>query len=167
MENKTHFQIIQKSLIELQNEVKLLKKDLEQLRFTELAEKIELFLNKSHEIPHPYKEEVHSQVINDPKIHVPNQPANSRQSDYRRLQNMLQSSRHIEPYSYSQKNNNYIPRQMTPLNKNRKPLKSISNGYDPSAQNSKAKKTFRHSQYDLNKNIITSTSSTRKSKKDR
>ncbi|WP_249872163.1 hypothetical protein [Oceanobacillus saliphilus] len=146
----------------------------DQMHFTELIEKMNQVMNKQddHLVETKIKIERLKEEIMQLKEHMQsnvqlpettNQPPAPRKSEYRQLQNMLQSPNYVEQ-TVTPKKNNMINTQNSKrpmLNNQTFYKKNASGNIQNNVSMGQGKKTFRHSQYELNKNIITRTTPSR------
>lgn len=162
---------------ELTKDVNRMVYKLEQIQFGELVEKVNNLLISQDQTLLEEKNEIEKlkEEISQLKKHMKSketsqQPPAPRKSEYRRLQNMLQSSKHVEQSPNQKKNNIAInQRPMDPTTRgNTMRTSHLPPNFKPSvppnvpqnqsntinASNDR-RKTFRHAQFDLNKNIIT------------
>ncbi|MEC5424237.1 hypothetical protein QGM71_12120 [Virgibacillus sp. C22-A2] len=159
------------TLNQLKQDVDYIKDEVEEMRVKELLEKMNLMMDKTDEHLIKVENEINSQKEDYLQLKdLMNQDVLKkkapRPSEYRRLQNMLQSYNNMglspnQPNSSMAANRMY--RQPTSLNHSRR-NGTFSNGQPP-VPRSNVTKTFRNPQQELNKNIITRSSSSRKRKK--
>lgn len=148
----------------------IIKLQLEQLPLTELFEKIDKFLQAQNEKSDAQKKELESlkeemiQIKELMKTQDSTTSKNNRsthKSEYRQLHNLLQYPNQVEQQSVSKKKNNQVSRQHHSLAKSNRDKTYYSQYSDTKDSGTismnKAKKTFLHSQYKLNKNIVTRT----------
>ncbi|WP_339227484.1 hypothetical protein NSQ77_18195 [Oceanobacillus sp. FSL K6-2867] len=161
---------INDSVMELRQDFNKVIVKVEQMRFTDLLEHINHVILKQDNMIAEGKSEINRLrgEILQLKEHFEsnNQKQNTtiqhspKQSEYRKLQNMLDSSRYIE--QAPQKKNDvtnfrgFTQSQTMHRDQTVHSFDSAKNGQNHS-QKSKGKKTYRHNQYELNKNIITRT----------
>ncbi|WP_179107305.1 hypothetical protein [Sediminibacillus massiliensis] len=169
----SQIQTLEESLSQLKYDVRMIKSEMERLRFSELLDKVNIVINKTDDHLYQVKKEIDSQreEFNELRNELKPNPGGGtpqapRQSEYRRLQNMLQSTGNIEQY-YHQKKTNEVNSQayrnsMT-YNQHSAPPRSFGASNDSTPMR-KGKKMFRNSQYDLNKNIITRTTTSKNMK---
>ncbi|WP_430788248.1 hypothetical protein VBD025_00450 [Virgibacillus flavescens] len=183
---------VNNSLSQLKQDVNKIMDMVEQMRSTELHEKMnhviskqdaslieekseidklkeEILFLKEHIQPNTstnYETTGHPSLPTIPIQDAVRQPTPPRQSEYRRLQNMIQSSGQIEQAT-SKKKSNMINRpnpSKSNSSKQRSHPVDFSGDVQLNVPMSKGKKSFRHADYDLNKNIITSTNKESKKK---
>ncbi|GFZ77863.1 hypothetical protein GCM10010978_19310 [Compostibacillus humi] len=162
-------EIIHESLNELKQEVQLIKGNVEQIGFSDLVEKMNMMINKTDESMTKIKNEIAS-IEGERNIRKDSSSSNSnnmpvppKQSEFRRLQNLIQS------YTVNQSSvqNNLTPNSKTTMKKSLvqspKNIKSYTDlGGNISVKN--GRKLFRDPQYELNKNIITNITTQKKGK---
>ncbi|MFD2046661.1 hypothetical protein ACFSTA_20595 [Ornithinibacillus salinisoli] len=166
----SQIQTINDSLNQLKLDVNLIKGEVKEIRFTELLEKMNIVINKTDESLTKVKgeivsqEEKFTQLKEQLKQENPRKTAAPRQSEYRRLQNMLQS---FNTGQATNTKNNRITSGKTTMKRNYNPnprtIKSIGDIEHATPVN-KTKKSFRSSQFEVNKNIITKTTTPQKTK---
>ncbi|WP_121638999.1 hypothetical protein [Virgibacillus sp. Bac330] len=148
----------------------IIKLQLEQLPLTELFEKIDQFLKVQNEKSEAQKKELESlkeemiQIKELMKTQDSTTSKNKRsihKSEYKQLHSLLQYPNQVEQQSVTKKKNNQVSRQHHSLAKSNRDKTYYSQHYDTKDSETismnKAKKTFLHSQYKLNKNIVTRT----------
>lgn len=155
-------------LQQLRQDAQLIKQQFEQLPFVEISEKINQLISNQNtnameqkiELEH-LKEEI-SQIKELLKPKEDNTAKNNRsakRSDYKQLQGILQFPNNVEQ-PLNKKKNNQVNKQHYSHTKsnNEKSYYTHANSQESETISmSKAKKTYRNAQYELNKNIITRT----------
>ncbi|MBM7573689.1 hypothetical protein [Aquibacillus albus] len=103
-------QTINETINQLKQDVNLIKSELAKMRVSELREKMDLVIYKTDDHLTKVKSQIDSQKeeLSQLKKHInPNAPTKKqtpRPSEYRQLQNMLQSFNNVEQFSQSSKN---------------------------------------------------------------
>lgn len=161
---------ITSSLQQLNQKVQMIKNQFEQLPFNDLSEKINQLINTQNTKSEEQKKELEnvieeiSQIKRLMKTKEEDTTAkNSRsvkRSEYKQLQSILQFPNNVEQ-SLNKKKNNQVNRQKysftKPNNENSYCVHHYDSQDSETISMSKAKKTFRNAQYEINKNIITRT----------
>ncbi len=168
---------INDSVIQLKQDINRVMEKVERMHFTELLENINHVILKQDNMLVEGKSEI-NRLRGEILQLKENMESNShkqdttiqhspKQSEYRKLQNMLDSSRYIEQAPIQKKNDvtksrNFM--QSTPSGQIVHSNDSVNDVQNPS-QKSKGRKTYRHNQYELNKTIITRTTASNKQDK--
>ncbi|MDX8046613.1 hypothetical protein SH601_11530 [Gracilibacillus sp. S3-1-1] len=145
----TQIHAINHSIQQLKKDVHSIQEEVKELRITELLEKMEQLVEHTDTETQAVKKEIvnqqenYTQMKEQPKTEVAQQPTSRRMSEYRRLQNMLKTA--------TPKNQQMPPATNTTINR-----QTINNHQaNPNMvtmQN--GKKTYHNPKYELNKNII-------------
>ncbi|MGJ9458033.1 hypothetical protein [Oceanobacillus sp. CF4.6] len=164
----TRMNTVSESISQMEQDMNWIMDRMEQMRFTELLEKMNQVMSKQddHLIETKIKiERLNEEILqfkkymgsNVPTPEPAKEPLAPKKSEYRQLQNMLQSPNYVEQAGTKKKNNmtnTQISRR--PMLNNQTPYPTNTSG---SVQNTtsmnQGKKTFRNSQYELNKNTVT------------
>ncbi len=163
-------QMVNESVSQLHQDVSRVLDKMEEIQFNELSEKMDHIINKQAGNSTDVKDEIDmlkretsSQQEQTTPINVIPKNTNKRneakQSEYRQLKRILQSSKNVEQAPNGKRNNSsQRPAQrlgsLSPSTEVRNTLHMDT-----------GKKSFRDTQYELNKNIITRTTSTKQQKK--
>lgn len=166
------------SVIQLKQDINKIMEKVNQVHFTELLENINHVILKQDNMLVEGKNDINrlrGEILqlkehmqsNTQKHHTNNIQHSPRQSEYRQLQNMLESSRYIEQAPNQKKNDvtkfrNFM--QSTTRDQIVHPIDSHNDVQKPTLK-SKGRKTYRHNPYELNKNIITKTTASNNQEK--
>lgn len=162
----TKIQTINDSLNHLKQDVTFIKDEVEEMRVTELLEKINLVVNKTDDNLTRVKNQIDTQKeeLLQSKEHKKPTP---RTSEYRRLQNMLQSFNNANRVS-NQLNNSMTTNKtfrQSPSKSQKAFRKSPLGDSQNTVSMSDETKAFRGFPSKFNKNIITRTSTSKNTKK--